>query len=292
MHSNRFSRREALKITAAGALAAGAPGAWASTAKRIPIGIQLYSVRGACEKDFDASLEKVAGMGFEGVEYHRYYQYSKNPKGLMKRLKDLGLKSAGTHIRANAFVGDELKKTIDFHAAIGCTLLIVPGDGRFSHPEKSKEYADAMNKAAEGLKPAGLFCGHHNHTSEFKTAPGGKTYWDLFAERTSKDVVLQQDVGWTTVAGKDPVEYVRKYPGRTKTTHFKAKLPKGAKGKKPIIGQDTIDWKSLITACYEVGGTEWLTVEQEDYPDKKSPMECTRLSLEGLKKILKEMGKS
>ena len=128
-----------------------------------------------------------------------------------------------------------------------------------------------------------MYTGYHNHTHEFKK-DGGKTFWELFAERTSKDVVLQQDVGWTTAAGVDPVAMVRKYPGRSKIIHCKPTVV-GGQGK-AYIGQDSVKWKPIIAACAEVGGTEWLTVEQEQYPDGKSPMECTRISLAGLKKIL------
>ena len=45
-------------------------------------------------------------------------------------------------------------------------------------------------------------------------------------------------------------------------------------------------WKEIFLACQEVGGTLWYTVEQEVYPDGKSPMECTKMSLAGLMKIL------
>ena len=102
--------------------------------------------------------------------------------------------------------------------------------------------------------------------------------------------MLQQDVGWTTGAGFDPVALVKKYPGRTKTTHFRAKLARGTNGKKHFIGEAMIDWNSLIIACEEVGGADWFTVEQEDYPEGLTPMECIERSLKGLKKILKEMG--
>ncbi|HWI57266.1 MAG TPA: sugar phosphate isomerase/epimerase, partial [Bacillota bacterium] len=60
---------------------------------------------------------------------------------------------------------------------------------------------------------------------------------------------------------------------------------KADKAKKPILGQDSVDWAAVLQACREFGGTEWITVEQELYPDGKSPMECTQLSLAGLKKI-------
>jgi sugar phosphate isomerase/epimerase len=273
-------------------LAGAAPVAWAVArslpvfaAGRIPVALQMYSVRGDCAKDFDAALAAVAAMGFVGVEFAGYYNYAQNPAGLADRLKALKLKAAGTHIRTSALEGDALKATIEFHQAIGCRFLIVPGDPAFTDPEKSKALADTYNKAAEVLKPLGMACGFHNHTGEFKK-DGDKTYWDLFAERTTKDVILQQDCGWTMAAGFDPAAYVRKYPGRTRTTHFKPTVREGDAGKKPIFGQDSVDWKSVYEACASVGGTEWIVLEQELYPDGKTPMDCTRESYAGVKALL------
>jgi sugar phosphate isomerase/epimerase len=292
-----MSRRDVL-AAGAGVLAAGATAsmlgetAHAAPPKRIPIALQLYSVRGDCGKDFDKTLGGVAKMGYEGVEFAGYHKYGGDPEGLKKKLDELGLKAAGTHIRTSSFNDDAIQKTIEFHQAIGCKFLIVPGDGAFCHPEKSKELAEKFNKAAEILKPQGMYCGYHNHTREFSSPPGtDKTYWDLFAERTSEDVVLQQDCGWTAHAGRDPAVYVRKYPGRTKITHFKPSVHGNATGKKHFIGQDSVNWEEVIAACFEVGGTEWITVEQESYPDGKSPMECSEISLNGLKEILTAMGK-
>jgi sugar phosphate isomerase/epimerase len=284
--SHTLTRRSFLE------LAGAAPVAWAvtrsrplSAARRIPVALQMYSVRGDCAKDFDAALAAVAAMGFEGVEFAGYYNYAQNAAGLADRLKALKLKAAGTHIRTNALEGDALKATIDFHQAIGCRFLIVPGDPAFTDPEKSKALADTYNKAAEVLKPLGMACGFHNHTGEFKK-DGDKTYWDLFAERTTKDVILQQDCGWTMAAGFDPVAYIRKYPGRTRTTHFKPTVREGDAGKKAIFGQDSVDWKSVYEACASVGGTEWIVLEQETYPDGKTPMDCTRESYAGVKALL------
>lgn len=280
--------RRALLTGAAGALAFArlSPALAAARLKKIPISIQLYSVRDACKKDFDGTLAKLAQMGFDGVEFAGYHDYKEDPVGLRKKLDSLKLKAAATHVGADNFSPEKIKDTIAFHKTIGCKFLIVPGDKRFSDKEKSKEYAELLNRTSVALKPHGLFCGHHNHTSEFDKAEGDKTYWDLFAERTKKEVVLQQDCGWTVVAGLDPVALIKRYPGRTKVTHIKAKIPKGVEGKKPIIGQDVADWKKIVAACAEFGGTEWLTVEQEDYPDGMSSMEAVQASLQGLKKLL------
>lgn len=272
-------------LVAAAALAAGRR-AYAADATP-QISLQLYSVRNDCGKDFDGTLEKVAKMGFAGVEFAGYHSYGGKPTELRKRLDDLGLKAAGTHIGSGSFRGDALQRTIDFHQAIGCKLLIVPGDGDFTSPEKSKPLADLFNEAAAKLKPLGMACGYHNHTGEFKKdAETGKTWWDLFAERTSQDVVLQQDCGWTATAGLDPAEYVRKYPGRTRITHYKPSVFGPDRDKqKAYIGQDSVDWVAVLKACREVGATEWVTIEQESYPDGKTPLECVEISLAGLKKI-------
>jgi sugar phosphate isomerase/epimerase len=257
----------------------------ASAATRIPVALQLYSVRRDCAENFDAALDQVGAMGFQGVEFAGYYNYAKDAAGLAARLKALNLKAAGTHVRMDALRGDALKSTIEFHQAIGCKFIVVPGDPAFTDPEKSKALAEEFNALTATLKPLGMACGYHNHVNEFKK-DGDKTYWDLFAERTSKDVILQQDCGWTMAAGFDPAAYVRKYPGRTKTTHFKPTVREGDAGKKAIFGQDSVDWKAVYNACSTVGGTQWIVLEQEVYPDGKSPMDCTRESYAGLKALL------
>jgi sugar phosphate isomerase/epimerase len=288
MNNTALSRRQ---FVGSSLLAVAALGArttvWSQgSGRKIPVALQLYSVRDDCGRDFDAALAQVAKMGFEGVEFAGYYQYGGKGRELRKKLDDLNLKVAATHIGTDSFRGDALPKTIEFHQEIGCRFLVVPGDRDFTHPERSKALAETFNQTAAALKPLNMACGYHNHTGEFKK-DGDKTYWDLFAERTSKDVILQQDCGWTVAAGLDPVELMKRYPGRMKSTHFKPTVVDADKGKKKaILGEDSVDWVAVLAACRTVGGTEWITIEQETYPDGKSPMECSALSLAGLKKLL------
>lgn len=282
----KTNRRQFVQTTAlaAAALSVG-PQLWGAARKKLPIALQLYSVRQDCGKDFDGALERVAKMGFDGVEFAGYHTYGGKPKELKKRLDDLGLKVAATHIGTGSFRGENLQKTIEFHQIIGCKFLIVPGDGDFTNPDKCKALADLFNETAEKLKPLNMYCGYHNHTGEFKKY-GDTTFWDFFATNTSKDVVLQQDCGWTAAAKLDPVAMMKKYPGRMKSTHFKPTVVGNEPGKKAFIGQDSVDWKAVLAACIEFGGTEWITLEQEAYPDGKSPMEATEISFKALKAMV------
>ena len=282
------SRRSFLKESLLAGAALALQPAWTAQAKsapRIPVSLQLYSVRQDCGRDFDRALEAVARLGYDGVEFAGYYQYNGKAAELKHKLDGLGLRGIATHIDTNHFRGDRLQQTIAFHQTLGCKYLIVPGDGDFTHPEKSKALAELFNKTAEVLKPLGLYCGYHNHTHEFKK-DGDKTYFDLFAERTSPDVVLQQDVGWTAAAGLDPVTLIKRYPGRFRIMHFKPTVLGGAKDKQPILGQDSIDWAQVLAAGRTKGRLEWITIEQEACPPGQSPMECSGLSLAGLKKLL------
>jgi len=145
-----------------------------------------------------------------------------------------------------------------------------------------------LNELTIKLAPLGMKTGFHNHDKEFNEY-NNSTYWDYLALNTSSEVILQQDVGWTTYAGKDPVEYVKRYPGRTITTHYKVRLPEGTEGKLPIIGQDTIDWLNLTKANIAVGGTLWIVVEQEEYPNGLTPLQAVEKSKLGLEKILQNL---
>lgn len=280
-----LSRRNFVKTSLIAASALSLKPSLMAAGKKLPIALQLYSIRNDCARDLDAALAEVVKMGFDGVEFAGYHKYEGKAKELRAKLDSLNLKAPATHISLATLKGDQLQKTIEFHQTIGCKFLIVPSDNTFTDPEKSKVLADSFNEIAEKLKPLGMATGYHNHTNEFRKSPDGKLYYDLFAERTSKDVILQQDCGWTSAAKLDPIDFMKIYPGRMRGTHFKPTVM--AEGKKAYIGQDGIDWPAIYAACCDIGGTEWITLEQETYPDRKPPMEATGISMEALKKIVR-----
>jgi sugar phosphate isomerase/epimerase len=280
------SRRQFVKTTAFSAAALAASRSFAAPADRkVPMSVQLYSVRGDCAKDFDGTLAALAKMGFDGVEFAGYHKYADKAKELKAKLDELGLKAAATHIGTGTMRGDALEKTIEFHQVLGCKYLIVPGDGDFTKPDKSKALADLFNETAAKLKPLGMACGYHNHAHEFDKS-GDTNHWELFAQRTTKDVILQIDFGWSQVAGQDGPDLVKRHPGRMAVVHLKPTVVKNEAGKRAIFGEDSVPWVPIIKACRELGATQWFTLEQEVYPDGKSPLECVALSAAALKKTV------
>lgn len=246
------------------------------------LSVQLWSVKDEVKKDIGMTLKALKNMGFEGVELAgEFGEYSDKPDELKALLDSLNLQVSGAHVPFEKLNAENFQNTVEFYQTLGCSLLIIPYDERAFDPEGVKQVVAELNELSKKLAPLGMQIGFHNHAEEFNPF-SQSTYWDFIATSTNKNVVLQLDVGWVTYAGKDPVDYVRRYPGRTFTTHYKVKLPQGTVGKTPIIGQDTIDWDSLIKANIKVGGTKWLVVEQEEYPNGLSPLEAVYTSKKGL----------
>jgi len=163
-----ISRREVLKW------GAGAAAIWATGVKsrateakadqmKIPIGLQLYSVRGDCAKDLPGVLKAVSAMGYQGVEFAGYY--GRTAKELRTLLDDHGLKCCGTHTHLGTITGDALKETVGFNQTIGNKYLIVPGLPRenSASAEALKKTGEFFTEVAEKVKPQGMRVGYHAH---------------------------------------------------------------------------------------------------------------------------------
>ncbi|WP_158972456.1 sugar phosphate isomerase/epimerase [Paraglaciecola sp. L3A3] len=259
-----------------------------------PISVQLWSVKDALSADFKGTLEQIADMGFQGVEFAgNYGPYADDPIGLKNYLASIGLKPSGAHVGFKLLRGEKLDKNLDYLKALGVDMVIIPADSRAWNANGvdalSKDLVQLSKKAAA----KNMLIGYHNHDKEFNEHLDA-TFWDYIATHTPNKVVLQLDVGWVNFAGKNPVEYVKRYPGRTLTTHLKVRnyhgpnrTPQGDAS--PILGEDNFDWAELIKNEIKYGGTRWLVIEQEEYPDGMSSMQSVKKSKAGLDKIIQSL---
>jgi sugar phosphate isomerase/epimerase len=250
------------------------------------IGVQLWSVKDDLKQDFEGTLTRLAAMGFQGVEFAgEFGRFARDPAGLRAFLEQHGLQCAGAHLDFAALGDERFAQTTAFYRAAGCRNLVIAADSRGTTVDGAAAVARELAALSLKLRPLGMRIGYHNHDREM-AGPIGHTPWDTIATGTSSDTILQQDIGWTAYAGKDPVALIRRYPGRTLTSHFKAKLAEGGTGK-PIIGQDRTDWAAVYKAARAEGGAEWILLEQEEYPDGMRPMEAVAASMHGLQRVVK-----
>lgn len=253
------------------------------------IGLQLWSVKDEIKQDFEGTLTKIGQLGFQGVEFAgEFGPYKDNPAGLKAFMDKHKLQCAGAHMHFDALTPERFDATTAFYKTLGCSSLVISMDKRGASTGESAQMSKELSALQAKLAPKGMRIGYHNHAQEM-TGAVGSTPWDVIAQNTPKGSIMQQDVGWTTFAGKDPVAYVNKYPGRTVTTHYKAKFAEGTAAGTPIIGQDKTDWAGLTRAVRKVGGTEWIIIEQEEYPNGMGQLETVAASLKGLQAVLAKL---
>ena len=221
-----LSRRQMLQLSAGAAATSilgtrwGRSAAAAATGK-IPVGLELWSVRQQCEKELPAVLRAVAQMGYQSVELaHSYYGH--DAAAWRKLLDENGLKSCGMHMGLAALQGDAFNKTVEIHKVLGTPYLIIA-----SLPQKSLaslpsivETGKQFNELAERLAPHGMKIGYHCHGGDFAKVDG-RTAWELFGENTASDVLLQLDIGNCLGGGGDPIAMLKKFPGRSVSLHIK-----------------------------------------------------------------------
>ncbi|MEI8375189.1 MAG: sugar phosphate isomerase/epimerase [Planctomycetota bacterium] len=277
-----ISRRDILKF------GAGTAALWATstiplsaleaTTKKIPIGLQLYSLRDICGKDVPGTLAAVAKMGYEGVEFAGYF--NRSAADLRKILDQNGLKCCGTHTSIDTLLGDRLKATIAYNKTLGNPFLIVPSlpHKYFASAAATKETAKLLTDIAAKVKSEGMHVGYHAHGGDFHKINGQST-WDLLFESAGPDVVMQLDTGNCLDGGGDPVAVLKKFPGRALTLHLKEH---GGKGGAPV-GEGKVNWKEVFQVCETVGGTQWYVIEQESY--RGSPLESVKQCIENMRKM-------
>lgn len=275
-----LSRRNVLKLAAGSAAmwATGVRAASCAACTKIPVGLQLYSVRQQAAKDPAGVIAQVAQIGYKGVEYAGYY--GKTAEELRKIQDANKVVCCGTHTGWPTIQADKIKETIEFNKILGNKYLVVPGLPKNYNESKEKviETAKIFSEAAAKAKEHGMFVGYHAHGFDFKQIDG-QTAWDILFSSVSSDVIMQLDIGNCLGGGGNPYETLKKFPGKSRTVHLKEHGgPKGA-----ATGEGEVKWPEVFQICESVGKTEWYIVEHESNPT--AAIESVGKCFENLKKM-------
>jgi sugar phosphate isomerase/epimerase len=241
------------------------------------VGVQLYTVRDAMKSDFEGTIARVAQIGYKEVEFAGYFDHS--PKNISDILKKNGLTAPSCHVPYDT-VEKKWSEQIESSHTIGHKFIVCPWiePKQRQEPDGYKRAADLFQKAGEVSKKAGIQFAYHNHTFEFQPseALAGKLPYDILLATDPSYVKMELDLCWISVAGKDPIEYFNKYPGRFPLVHVKDMkvLPKGAEGPTASpdkempnmtdVGSGVIDWKHIFSHDQKAGIQHYFV--EHDFP--------------------------
>ncbi len=272
--------------------------------KQFKIGVQLYSVRDDMAKDFEGTLQKVAAMGYDYVEFAGYY--GKTSEEIKALLDQYHLKCISVH-QGLEFFETDAQAGVDFLKGFGVKYVVIPWYDKaklFDEGEWDKTKA-LFNKVSKLLSDNGMKLLYHNHDFEFEKLPDGRYAHDrIMSEVDGIDPEL--DTCWVHYAGIDPSAKIREFAGRVTVVHLKdftcktlgggpvyalidadGKAQGDSKEDKGFefrpLGMGLQNMPEILAACEEAG-SEYLIVEQ-DASVGREPMEAIAISREYLKTL-------
>ena len=274
------------------------PPASAGVSRRMKVGFQVFAVRDLCERDLIGTLKDAKTIGYEGVETGRFY--GRSAADWKAICADAGLQLFALQLYPHNLTEPQLGETIRFCHAAGCSRINVAWyKGSAENPNDWQLLVNVLNHAAEVCAKEGISVAYHNHDHEFRQKIGGRCVWDwLWRESDGSDLrqvtatmrfsslVRQElDCGNCVLGGGDPVEWIRRFPGRNPTVHIMPAIA-DADGLKPGeagVGsaRDRADWPRIIRALDE-SGTEWLTVKPTAFPDSLADLKISFDYLKGV----------
>lgn len=235
-----------------------------------PLGIQLYSLRDQLKNDLPGTLGKVHDFGFHDVEI--YSLHGKSPEEFSALLKANHLRAVAGHFSYERFEKDP-EGVAKEAKALGLQYAgtaWVPHSGQITE-QWVRNTAKVFNRAGEVLAKHGIKFYYHNHGYEFVPHGNGTLFDLLMAETKPEFVCFQMDVMWTVFPGQDPTKLMEKYPNRWALMHVKD-LKKGVETGSLAGGTDTrndvvvgtgqTDWASLLRAAQKAG-VKYYFIEDE-----------------------------
>jgi sugar phosphate isomerase/epimerase len=243
---------------------------------KIPVGLELYSVREELKKDPEGTVRAVAKMGYECVEFYApYLDWSEDQAKHMRKVMDeVGIKCYSTHNDEDFFSAEKINRARDLNLILGTRYMVQAFSNAKPDLDGWKLLAEKLNGAADLLSASGLKVGYHNHDAEWKPV-GGKRPMEVLAANTKPSIMLQLDVGTCVSAGADPVAWIRDNPGRIHSIHCKDWAPDPV-GYKTLFGEGKADWKGIFQAAESMGGVEFYLIEQEGsrYSELETAQRC------------------
>lgn len=268
---------------------------------KLPVAVQLYSVRDEMAEDFEGTIFKMKELGYDGVEFAGLF--GKTGAEVKAICEKAGIVPISAHVPYYDMLADPEKVLADY-AEIGCQYVAVPYLTEECRPG-TDGWADTVagiKKIAEAAKKLGIQLLYHNHDFEYVKLDGEYALDVLYNTIPADLLQTELDTCWVNVAGENPAAYIKKYSGRAPVVHLKD-FEMGANGKAgtlyKLIGideeEDAVestfcfrpvgygeqDFAEILAACEEAG-SQWVVVEQDEPSKGESRLQSVQLSREYL----------
>lgn len=256
----------------------------------IKIGLQSHAVREAFAEDPVKTIERVAAMGYKGMELNMS-ALNHEPQFYADVLERFGIKCFSALCGRNLLSEENLEKTVATCRILGITDMVlgsVDGARLKAEPDYPAIAIAQMNYACEELEKVGIRTGYHSHDMDsFRVRPN-KSFYEMVMENTPDRFSMVIDTGNTMAGGDDPIALLKQFPGRSPILHIKGYSQAG--GYTTPVWESELDMDALLTTAIELGGTGTMVIEFGKRGDYE-PFDRAEKSLIWLKETLARLGR-
>ena len=238
----------------------------------IPVSIELYSLRQLTKTDFLGTLDHVAQMGYDGVEFAGFFDTDATV--LKAKLDSLELIATSSHTPIDQ-IDEKLDEVIAYNKTIGNSNIVIPW-ADVSDDANIANTVRIIRKAAPILADNGMKLFFHNHKQEFTPYQDG--YIMDYLLESEPLLNLQLDICWSTKAGVAPAPYLEKYAGRTDLCHFKDIKVNTLTS----LGTGEVDIASAVNMAHKLNMSAVVIENDEPQPD---PLTDAKRSIDNLRKL-------
>ncbi len=189
--------------------------------KHVKLAAPLFILREECEKDLFSVLEKLKGLGFEGIEFLGFF--GNEPKKIREKLDQLKLEAVGNHVDYYEFKKD-IDGTIARHKEVGCRFITINGlpKEKFSDWNLVNQYLEDVNRIGKCCRENGITLLYHNHDRELAYKSEDKYFLEVILDHVpAENLAFEPDLGWMAIGGASPVYFLDEYRQRCPIIHLK-----------------------------------------------------------------------
>lgn len=226
---------------------------------------QLYSVREEFAKDCEGTIKELKNIGFKAVQLDG--MRGNEPLEVARILKKYNMEVAGMHIKHDRFLND-IDGIVEESYLFGCKDIYCKYiDNEYQNIDGYKLTKKVLLEAVKKLSNLGFRVGLHNPEYDFNNTIDGRYVMDYITDpEYGISIYPEVDTYWISVAGHNPVEYIKRYSGRMPIIHFKDYKhgfnSNDMDNNLREIGKGDIDFLSILKWGNK-NGIEYYCIEQD-----------------------------
>ena len=265
---------------------------------RLPIAIQLFSLRNSMQSDVRGTLVALKEMGYDGVEFAGLY--GKTAEEMRNICDEIGLVPISAHA-SYADLRDNLDKRVEDFSALGCKYVAISSMHLEFHKGGAEHDGvyDTIKKISARFRERGIKLLYHNHSYEMVEIEGKRAYDWLFEAMTQEDLQPEIDTAWLELEVGEAESYLYRFKNRCDLVHIKNYYGKDGfdalvhdpKQQKPRDTFDFCNFKvgiidiSRIVKAAKDSGAKWLVVEQDRTDPDLTELESAKINVDVLRSL-------